>query len=156
MTTFIGDYTCKPDSKGRVLVPSAFLKQMAQGAQERFVIKKDIFENCLVLYPMDEWESQGKIIREKTNPYNREHSHFLRQFFKGTAEVLLDSNNRILIPKRLLDEIDADKELILAGQFGKIEIWPKKAYDELGSREDEFSSLAEKILGGKIYETDEK
>ncbi len=155
MTTFIGDYTCKPDSKGRVLVPSAFLKQMSQGAQERFVVKRDIFENCLVLYPMDEWERQGKIIREKTNPYNREHNNFLRQFFKGTAEVILDSNNRILVPKRLLDEIKADKELILAGQFGKIEIWPKETYDELGSREEEFASLAEKILGGKIYETDE-
>ena len=51
MIDFIGDYTCKLDDKGRVLLPSAFIRQMAGSMQERFVMKKDIFESCLVLYP---------------------------------------------------------------------------------------------------------
>ncbi len=147
MITFIGDYTCKLDDKGRVLLPSAFIRQMAHGKQDRFVLKKDIFEKCLVMYPMDEWERQNSILLSHTNPYNREHNKFLREYFKNTAEITLDSNNRLLLPRRLLDDINADKEIVLAGQPGKIEIWPRSTYDAIESGSDEFASLAEKIMG---------
>jgi MraZ protein len=99
MATFIGDYICKLDAKGRVLLPAALKRQMTEGMQDRFVIKKDIFENCLILFPMDEWERQNNIIKEKINVYNREHNKFVRGFFKDSYEVKLDGNNRLLIPK---------------------------------------------------------
>lgn len=148
MANFIGDYTCRLDAKGRVVFPSAFVKQMSPQEEQRFVLKKDIYESCLILYPFAEWERQNKLITANTNPYNKEHSKFLREFFKGTAEIILDSNHRMLLPKRLLDLISCDKEIVLAGQFGKIEVWAKEKYDALGSNEEEFTTLAEKILGG--------
>jgi MraZ protein len=147
MATFIGDYHCKVDSKGRIMLPSAFKKQMPSSASDRFVIKKDIFESCLVLYPMDEWDRQNAIIRSKINPYNKEHNTFLRGFFKGTAEIVLDSNNRILIPKRLLDSVIGESEVVMAGQGGRIEIWSVKLYESVADNADEFATLAEKILG---------
>ena len=147
MITFIGDYTCKLDDKGRVLLPAVFIKQMASSVQERFVLKKDIFEPCLVLFPMNEWERQNEILRQNTNPYNREHNKFLRGLFKGTAEITLDSSNRLLIPKRLLDEIGAGRDIVLAGQLGKIEIWPADAYNTVEGGDDNFAQLAEKIMG---------
>jgi MraZ protein len=155
MTTFIGEYTCRIDAKGRLMLPVAFKKQNKGSVQDRFVIKKDIFENCLVLYPMDEWERQNKLIRKKLNPYNKEHNIFLRRFFKGMAEVALDSNNRMLIPKRLLDEVNADKDVIMAGQLGKIEVWAKDQYNSISVGNDEFASMAEKIMEGLVDETEE-
>jgi len=155
MTTFIGEYICKLDVKGRLMLPVAFKKQNTGSVQDRFVIKKDIFENCLVLYPMDEWERQNKLIRKKLNPYNKEHNMFLRRFFKGMAEVTLDSNNRMLVPKRLLDEITADKDVVMAGQLGKIEIWAKDQYDTVNVGNKEFASMAEKIMEGLVDETEE-
>ena len=155
MIIFIGEYTCKLDNKGRVILPAAFKKQMSGSNQEKFVIKKDIFESCLVLYPMEEWDRQIKIIRKKINPYKREHNKFLRRFFKGMADVMLDANNRILIPKRLLDEIDANKEIVMAGQYGKIEIWTKDRYDKSNLGDDEFAGMAENIMEGLVDETDE-
>ena len=147
MTDFIGDFTCKIDDKGRVLLPSGFLRQMAGAMQDQFVMKKDIFDSCLVLFPMVEWERQNQILRKNTNPYNREHNKFLRGFFKGVAEVVLDANNRLLIPKRLLDEIGADREIVMTGQLGQIEIWTKDAYDKIDGSDEGFASLAEKIMG---------
>lgn len=129
------------------MLPSAFKKQMPSSANDRFVIKKDIFERCLVLYPMDEWERQNSIIRSKINPYNKEHNTFLRGFFKGTAEIVLDSNNRILVPKRLLDSVIGESEVVMAGQGGRIEIWSVKLYESVADNADEFATLAEKILG---------
>lgn len=150
MTTFIGDYNCKVDEKGRVTFPSTLKKQMEAASAARFVVKKDIFEQCLVLYPIEEWERQNSIIRSKINPYNKEHNKFLRNFYRGSAEMVLDSNNRMLIPKRLLDQVNISKEAILAGQDGKIEIWSKDLYDTAEESYDDFAALAEKIMGGDI------
>lgn len=149
MSSFIGDFVCKIDDKGRVLLPSVFKKAIPSEAHDTFIVKKDIYERCLVLYPLNEWERQVQMIRQKLNPYNKEHNAFLRGFFKGTAEVVLDSTNRLLIPKRLLDEAGIEKEVVLAGQDSKIEIWKKEAYDSI-STSDDFAQLAEKIMGGDI------
>ncbi len=154
MITFIGDYPCKADSKGRIMLPSAFKKQMGEKVIDRFVVKKAIFEKCLLLYPYEEWERQISILRSKINPYNRTHAEFLREFFKGTAEVTLDNNNRLLIPKRLLDWANIKSEVVLAGQDDKIVIWDKTTYEKQTLSDEEFASLAEKILGGNNLNED--
>ena len=148
MKTFVGDHNCKLDAKGRVMLPAGFLKQMDGGVPAKFIIKKDVFESCLVIYPSDEWERQVTLLKKKLNPYKREHNTFLRVFYKGVAEVEPDANNRILVPKRLLDEIEADKDIVLAGQPGKIELWAKSKYDKVGLGDDEFAAMAEKLLDG--------
>lgn len=150
MATFIGDYTCKVDVKGRIILPMAFKKQMPADAQDHFVVRKDIFEDCLVLYSMEDWNSQLAKIRKTMNPYNREHNMFRRNFFKGTAELSLDNNNRLLIPKRLLDLIAAERDVVLAGQEGRIEIWAESVYEKIEMAPGDFADLAEKLMGGNI------
>lgn len=156
MISFIGDYNGKVDAKGRVTLPSAFKKQMQEGFAGGFVLKRDIFDQCLILYPMQEWERQNELIRSRTNPYNKEHNRFLRLFFSGTAEVIPDAANRILIPKRLMEFAGIQDEVILAGQFGKIEIWAADNYESISKVDDGFAIMAEKILGGPIDQKDEK
>jgi MraZ protein len=154
MATFIGDYSCKVDVKGRIILPMSFKKQMPTDAQDHFVVRKDIFENCLVLYALEDWNRQLDKIRKKINPYNREQNMFLRNFFKGTAELSLDNNNRMLIPKRLLDLIGAGRDVVLAGQDGRIEIWAADIYDKIDMPAEDFGNLAEKLMGGSINETE--
>ena len=153
MATFIGDYTCKVDVKGRIILPVAFKKQMPVDAQDHFVVKKDIFENCLVLYSIEDWNRQLDKIRKRMNPYNREHNMFLRNFFKGTAELSLDNSNRLLIPKRMIDAIGAGRDVVLAGQDGRIEIWAAAVYDTIDMAAADFADLAEKLMGGSINES---
>ena len=152
MINFIGDYTVRLDPKGRLSFPAAFKKQIRDAAQDGFVLKRDVFENCLILYPMEEWERQNRIIRARTNPYNKEHARFLRMFFSGTAEVTLDANNRMLIPRRLLDYAKISNEVVMAGQSGKIEIWSSDTYGTVSAVDEAFASMAEKILGGSFDE----
>jgi MraZ protein len=150
MATFIGDYPCKVDAKGRIILPMAFKKQMPAGAQDHFVVLKDIFEHCLVLYSIEDWNRQLDKIRSRINPYNREHNMFMRNFFKGTAELTLDNNNRILIPKRLLDLAGVIRDVVLAGQDGRIEIWATDNYEKIDMASDEFANLAEKLMSSKF------
>jgi MraZ protein len=154
MATFIGDYTCKVDVKGRIILPMAFKKQMPAEARDQFVVRKDIFENCLVLYSIEDWDRQLDKIRRRINPYNREHNKFLRNFFKGTAELTLDSNNRMLIPRRLLEIIGVDRDVVLAGQDGRIEIWAAAAYEKIDMPAGDFANLAEKLMGGTLNESE--
>ena len=147
MTTFVGDFPVKVDAKGRILFPSAFKKQLDRAAEDRFVVKKDMFSNCLLLFPYDEWLRQVKIIRSRINPYNKVHAKFLRQFYKGTAEVSLDSNGRLSLPKRLLESVNIAKEMVMAGQDGKIELWNAEAYNAESLSEEEFTQLGEELLG---------
>ncbi|PLX03054.1 MAG: cell division protein MraZ [Marinilabiliales bacterium] len=154
MTTFIGDYPCKLDAKGRVVFPSAFKKQMSPEAKDRFVIKRDLFEKCLILYPMDEWLRQVELLRKKINPYNRDHNKFLDAFYRGTAELVLDSSGRLLLPKRLLGNVDILKEVVMAGQDDKIKVWSKSVYAAAETNEDDIALLAERILGGTLNEED--
>jgi MraZ protein len=156
VATFIGDYTCKVDAKGRIILPAAFKKQMPADAQDHFVVRKDIFENCLVLYSIEDWNRQLEKIRRRMNQYKREHNMFLRNFFKGTAELSLDNSNRLLIPRRLLDMIGAERDVVLAGQDGRIEIWAENVYDQIGMAPGDFADLAEKLMGDSINEPEKE
>jgi MraZ protein len=154
MATFLGDYPCKVDVKGRIILPVAFKKQMPADAQDHFVVRKDIFDNCLVLYAIEDWNRQLEKIRKELNPYNREQNMFRRNFFKGTAELSLDNNNRILVPKRLMEMIGAERDVVLAGQDGKIEIWAAENYEKVDMPAEDFARLAEKYLGGNNNESE--
>jgi MraZ protein len=149
MANFIGDHPCKLDTKGRISFPAALKKQLEADVL-RFVVKKDLFENCLVLYTMDEWERQNETIRGQINTFNKDHNRFLRGFYRGTAEVELDSSNRLLLPKRLLDLVNIDKDVVLAGQDSKIEIWAKEVYESMEENEMDFAKLAETIMQGNV------
>ncbi len=145
MSSFIGDYICKVDSKGRLVMPSNFIKQVAPEALNQFVIKKDIYEECLVLIPKDEWQRMVAVLRAKLNPYNKSHKQFLRGFYADTAELSLDANNRITIPKNILGKIAVEKELKLVAQDDKIEIWNPTTYAS-SFDEKTFREIAENIF----------
>ena len=146
MFTFIGDFECRTDAKGRIVFPSAFKKVMDED-DLRLIVRKDLFESCLVLYPYKIWEEELTRIRAGINPYNREHNRFLRHFFRGSAEVTLDGNGRFLIPRRLMDQIEAGRELVLLGVDRYIEIYDKDTYVNNALPEDDLGHLAEKIMG---------
>ena len=146
---FVGEYISKLDNKCRVIFPSQLKRQVPDEEQAAaFVLKRDIYEKCLVLYPMSEWNRQTGMLKKRLNPFNRKHAEFLREFYRGTAEVYLDNNGRLLIPKALLDYIGGEKELVFAGQEGKVEIWDKDAYAKKKMDNDSFAELADDILGG--------
>jgi MraZ protein len=152
MTGFIGDYTAKIDAKGRLSFPSAFLKQMPESSDNSFVIKTDIYEKCLILYTSDEWERQMKLITAKTNSFNPKHAVFLREFYKGTAEIKPDTSFRLLIPARLLEYAEIEKDVYLLGQNKKIELWSKFNYEAKQLTPKELAKLAEEIMGGELPE----
>ena len=109
----------------------------------RFVIKKDIFEDCLGMYTYSEWERQSEELKAKLNFFNRKHAAFWREYMRNRAIVEPDSKlGRITVPKKLLEAIGVDKEVVFSGNDHKIEIWAKDRYESGAVSEEEIISLA--------------
>lgn len=157
MITFVGEYNCKVDVKGRVLLPSGLIRQLNTGeGDSRFVIRKNTYEPCLDLYPEAEWSNLVARMKTKINPFNKKHADFLRDFLRGTAELNVDSSNRILLSKNLMDIAGIDKDIVLIANAieGKIEVWDKTKYEATKKSDEDFSVLAEEILGTNFYMED--
>ena len=146
MTTFIGEYTVKVDDKGRLVFPSAFKSVMPSGEDLRFVIKKDIFTDCLEMYTFREWERQSEEVKSRLNFFNRKHALFWREYMRDRAIVEPDPKlGRISIPRKLLEAIGVNKEVVFAGNDFKIEIWAREKYSESVVSGEEFMTLAETL-----------
>ena len=146
MANFIGEFDCKLDSKGRLMLPSGLRKQLDPAAQERFVLNRG-FEKCLVLYPKNEWEGISSEVN-KLNQYVKKNREFIRYFYRGASELELDNTGRLLLPKRLLDYAGAEKDVVLFAYSNRIEVWDKKTYENLLTDEpDDFADLAEEVMG---------
>lgn len=146
MVTFIGTYTSRMDDKGRLVFPSPLKNMMPEGSDMRFVVKKDLFEDCLEMYTMEEWDRQSAEVRSRLNEFNEEHARFWRAYMRDRDIVEPDAKfGRITISKELLDRIGVTKEVVFAGNDYKIEIWPKEKYEASRISNEEFIAIAGKL-----------
>ena len=112
------------------MLPSGLVKQFPKELKGRFVVNKSVFQKCLVLYPMPAWQ---EIVNDlsKLNKFKKDSDDFIRQYNSGALALELDSANRLLFPKRLLDFASIEKDVILTSSLNKIEMWSAKKYEEL-------------------------
>lgn len=151
MVNLIGTYECKVDAKGRLMVPSALKKQLSPMLQEGFVIKRAVFQNCLELYPMSQWN----VLMNKMNGLNRfkkKNNDFIRRFTAGVKTVEVDTNGRLLIPKDLVAFAGIEKEIVLSSAINIVEIWDKDKYENtIEVSSDDFGDLAEEVMGNDEF-----
>ena len=146
MVTFIGEYSSKIDDKGRLVFPSALKGQMPAGSDMRFVVKKDIFADCLEMYTIEEWERQSSDVMSRLNFFNEDHARFWRAYMRDRDVVEPDAKfGRISISKELLERIGATKEVVFSGNDYKIEIWAKEKYEASRISNEEFIAIAGKL-----------
>ena len=147
MVNLIGTYEGKADAKGRLLLSVALKKQLTPVLQEGFVIKRSVFQPCLELYPMAEWNS----LMAKVNTLNRfvkKNNDFIRRFTAGVKIVELDSLGRLLIPKDLQVFAGINKNVVFSSAVNIIEIWDKDKYEKaIDDAAIDFSDLAENVMG---------
>ncbi len=147
MLNFIGTYECKLDVKGRMMLPVALKKQLQSVLGEGLVLKRSVFHQCLEIYPMSEWNAvMAKV--NKLNRFVKKNNDFIRMFTAGVKVVELDGNGRLLVPKDLISYSGLQKELVLSSAGNMIELWDKKAYEDvLHNPEVDFAALAEEVMG---------
>lgn len=147
MISFIGTYECKADTKGRIMIPVALKNQMVPVLNEGFVIKRSVFQPCLELYPMSEWNQLMQQMHKK-NRFRKKNNDFIRRFTAGVKLVEIDATGRLLIPKNLMGVAGIEKEVVLSSAINIVEIWDKDSYEEvLEETAADFADLAEEVMG---------
>ena len=147
VVNLIGTYECKADVKGRLMLPSSLKKQLSSILQDGFVLKRSVFQPCLELYPMKEWnEMMAKV--NKLNRFVKKNNDFIRRFTAGVKVVELDISGRMLIPKDLHSFAGISKEVVLSSSVNIIEIWDKNNYEKaIDDAAVDFAGLAEEVMG---------
>lgn len=143
---FTGSIDAKTDEKGRVFVPSVFRKILQKEEEEGLVLRRDLFVNCLVLYPKSVWDAQVDTIRARTNLFNRQQREALRLFTADAENVTLDSGGRMLIPRRYLEHAGIKSDVRFIGVDDTIEIWSKPAAEDLLSDPEKVGSILEEMM----------
>ncbi len=146
MTDLLGEYEVAIDSKGRFLLPSGLRKQLAAGEGERFVVNRG-FESCLTIYLMDTWKALSAQVN-KLNDFQANVREFKRLFLNGATIVEVDSADRFLAPKQLMEYAGIKKDAVLLAQGNKIELWDRdKYYAYLREKSGGYSQLAADVAG---------
>jgi MraZ protein len=148
MLNLLGEYDCKVDAKGRLLLPSGLKKQLASIAQEGFVINRNIFETCLDVYPMAEWKKVSERL-SGLNRFVRKEALFIRKFLNGATPLQPDSNFRVNLPAHLMEYAGVSRQVKVLGNNDRIEIWDKEQYEKMLKEDIDFAALAEDVMGNK-------
>ena len=154
MNTIIGTYECKVDAKGRLMIPSALKKQLSSSLTDGFVLKRSVFQPCLELYPMTEWNFMMEKIN-KLNRFVKKNNDFIRRFTAGVKIVDVDDLGRLLIPKDLVAFSKISKDVVFSSAVNIVEIWDKDLYEKTIAGDDvDFADLAEQVMGNSNDEAD--
>jgi len=147
MINFFGEYTVKMDDKYRLVLPSTFKSFLREGDM-RFVVRKEIFSDCLELFTYEDWNIESEKIHARLNMNKREHVLLWREYNREIALVTPDEKmGRISIPKKLLEKIGVVKEVVFAGIGNKIEVWASDKYQNSKLSDSDYLALLEKTLG---------
>jgi len=147
LNTIVGTYECKADSKGRLMMPVSLKNQLAASLQDGFVLKRSVFQQCLELYPMSEWNLMMQKIN-KLNRFVKKNNDFIRRFTAGVRVVEIDTTGRLLVPKDLAVFASISKDIVLSSAVNIIEIWDKELYEKaIDDSVVDFADLAEDVMG---------
>jgi MraZ protein len=129
------------------MLPAAIKKQLAPMLQNGFVLKRAVFQPCLELYPMAEWE----VLMQKMNKLNRfkkKNNDFIRRFTAGVKVVEVDTAGRLLVPKDLMTFANINKDIVVSSAINIVEIWDKQNYEQaIDDAANDFADLAEDVMG---------
>ena len=131
------------------MFPSALKKQLKNVMSDGFVIKRSVFNKCLEIHPMSEW---NKVVNQvnRLNRFVKKNNDFIRSYMSGLRVVEIDGAGRFLIPKDLYLFADLQKELVLSSSVNMIEIWDKDKYeDSVAKTLVDFGDLAEDVMGNQ-------
>ncbi len=137
---FIGEYTHSIDDKGRVAIPMKFRNELERGA----VVTKGL-DNCLVMYPLDEWkELAAKLASLPISQANTR--AFSRLMLAGAMDVELDKQGRIILPDYLRHYGSIAKKVVIAGLYNRLEIWDEEVWQKYRTATEAASNdIAEQL-----------
>ncbi|MCX7937655.1 MAG: division/cell wall cluster transcriptional repressor MraZ [Chlorobi bacterium] len=145
MSGFKGQETYSVDAKGRVNIPAKMRRALLPEAQETFVLTRGT-DRCIVAYPLNEWRRYEEQFAQ-LNQYDERHRFFLRMILSWCEEVELDPQQRIAIPRRLLEFAGIEGKVTIVGMMDHIELWNPEGFGQyLSSYGESYEQVAATVM----------
>ncbi|MDB7983974.1 division/cell wall cluster transcriptional repressor MraZ [Faecalicoccus pleomorphus] len=139
---FMGEYAHNIDRKGRLIMPAKFREDLG----EHVVVNRGL-DGCLYVYTTKQWETVYQKLSALPST-NKDARMFQRMMLSKAAEVDLDSQGRILIPRTLIELAGLEKECLIVGMANHLEIWSKERWMQLEEEQSgSFEEAAEALNG---------
>lgn len=145
---YTGQIQAKMDAKGRLFFPAEFRKQNSDG-DGRYVLKRDLYEDCIVIYPFASWEKEVEVLRRNLNRWNPGEAALYRQFLSEAEVLALDANGRFVVPRRLLPLLGGERTVTFIGMYDRIELWSASRTAEPFISPEEFAEAISKVMAKK-------
>jgi MraZ protein len=134
------------DEKSRLLIPARMRTEVAGSV---VVLTRGV-ENCLWLFPPDEWKTFSENLVGSTSLFQEKARLIQRRMIAPAQETEIDKAGRIVIPPTLREYASLSKECIILGLKKYMEIWSETSYQTyLTENEAKFKEAAEE-LGARI------
>lgn len=146
---FLGNIEAKTDAKGRAFLPAVFRKVLQASGEENLVLRRDVFQPCLVLYPESVWNQRLDLLKQQLLPWKPVHQQMFRQFVSEAEVVTLDGNGRFLISKRLQRVAGISQDIQFIGMDDTIEIWSPQDLQKTLRSDEEFGQEFEKVMNAE-------
>ncbi|MBR4552221.1 MAG: cell division/cell wall cluster transcriptional repressor MraZ [Bacteroidaceae bacterium] len=143
---FSGQFSAKTDAKGRVFLPSVLRKQLGE-VVESLVLRRDVHQPCLVLFPWQAWEQEVALLRTRLNRWDERDAMVFRCYVGDSEQISLDTAGRLLLSKHWLQVAEISKEVVFIGNDDRIEIWASEKAKFFDDRN--YSKQVQEILGNQ-------
>jgi len=124
---FSGRHALNLDAKGRLAVPTRHREKLKASCGGRVVLTQHPMDNCLVIYPEQEWERIAGQVAALSDATPQERA-LKRRFLGQAVEMELDGSGRVLVPTELRELINLDKKAMLVGILHRFELWAEDAW----------------------------
>jgi len=129
---FSGSHNAKLDEKNRLVLPQEFRYGLIENGRLEFAVGFGI-GGCLTIYRQSDIVKIAKEFRK--SQHVAKYQKFFTLFFSTLYQTTCDKIGRFLVPVRLKNAVNIDKEVVIAGVLDRVELWPKDTY------ENEFNKL---------------
>ena len=148
MLEFSNQYNATIDDKGRVVLPSAYKRELGESFNWTMIVELDPYEMCLNLYPSSSWDKRMEFIKSRLNPNDPRQSRLLDKFYQNFVKIAVAENGRINIPNAFFQKKSKIKDVVFTGQGDRIRLWDVGEFQKAMIPDDEFKGLFEEFLGG--------
>lgn len=127
-------------------MPVVFRRELVDSGEQCVVIRKDVFQDCLVVYPQSVWNEQMDVLRQRLNRWDKAQQQVFRQYVSEVEVIVLDSNGRLLLPKRYITMVGIEKDIRFIGMGDTIELWATEKASKPFLEADEFGRALEELM----------
>ncbi|MCK5729829.1 MAG: hypothetical protein KAH68_02060 [Draconibacterium sp.] len=138
MIEFAGTYNATIDDKGRIVLPSAFKKEMGEFVSEPLVLEKSLHKDCLDIHTNKYWQERVAEFKNGLDPFDEDDDALLQFFYQNFVKVTIAANGRINIPAGYLDYAHLEKSAEFIGMGNSIRLLATDNSDEKKMDKAEF------------------